>query len=158
MGLLHRLTDPRRGRRRERRDPAAAQADARWRRRAELMGVDRDLNELADEQSYLETEIARSRDHAARLDSEASAAAADGCAGIAGDLRGELSQTHAFLGELAEVRQAVTTERDQLVVLRERLLDGGLAAPAAAGPGPGPPALTPVKTATEDTIPSRRSS
>jgi hypothetical protein len=52
----------------------------------------------------------------------------------------------------------VTTERDRLLVLRERLVNGGPVAPEPAGPGPRPPALTTVKTANEDTIPSRRSS
>jgi len=135
VGFIHRLTDTHRARRDERRDPAAVQAAAQWRRRALLMDADRDLDELADEQAYIEAEIARSRDHTARLDSAAAAAAADGCADVARDLRMELNQTQAFLAELAEVRQAVTTERDQLLDLRERLVNSGPVPIDTAGPG-----------------------
>lgn len=104
-----------------RRDPAAARADARWRRRAMLADVECDLAGLADEQTYIESEITRSQDTAARLDSETAAAAADGCTGVARDLRAERMQTDAFLAELAEVRQAVTVERNRLLDLRKHL-------------------------------------
>lgn len=133
------------------RDPAGAAATARWRRRAALTSVRRDLDEAADEQAYIEAEIARSRQHAARLDSEAGAAAADGCLTVARELHEELRQTYAFLAELAEVRYAVITERGRLTMVCKRLTDdlaGSdrppeiVASGAAAGrrPAPGPTA------------------
>lgn len=154
MGFVDRLAGPHRARRSARRDPAAAQ----WRRRAELMDVDRDLAELADEQAYIEAEAARSREHTARLDSAAAAAAADGCADVARDLRTELGQTQAFLAELAEVRQAVALDRGRLLDLRKRLMNGGPVPIETTDPGSNAPAPRTAKTAVEDNVPSRRSS
>jgi hypothetical protein len=157
MGFFNRVTGTFRAGQSGRHDPAVSLATAGWRQRAMLMDVQRDLDEIADELAYIEAETAHSRDHAARLDSDAAAAAADGCADVARDLRVELSQTHAFLAELAEVHQAVTTERDRLLGLREHLTDGP-APTGTSGPGLTTPAATTVKREAEDNAPAWRSS
>lgn len=127
MRMIHQIADPLRPERDGHRVPAGAGSTARWQQRAMLISVRRDLDEAADEQAYLEAEIARSREHAARLDAEAAAAAADGCVTVARELREELSQTYAFLAELAEVHYAVVTERGRLTMVCKRL-SGGLGA------------------------------
>jgi hypothetical protein len=139
MGLLNRIADTLHPGADGHRGPAAALSIVRWRRWVSLTNVQRDLDEVADEQAYVEAEIARSRNLAARLDSEEAAATADGCAGIAHELHEELRQTHAFLAELAEVDQALTAERNRLLGARKHLLARLVEGETPAGPnGPAP--------------------
>jgi hypothetical protein len=123
MGAIHRSPDRRASGPHGRQDSAASLMAARWRLRAMLTSVDRDLDEAADEQVYIEAEITRSLDHATRLESQAAAAVADGCGEVAGELHEELIQTRAFLDELTEVRQKVLAEQDRLAALRRHLAD-----------------------------------
>lgn len=127
MSLLHKIAASMRSGRSTRQDPAARLASARWRQRTTLASVQHDLDELADEKAYIDAEIARSREVASRLESDASAAAADGCAAVVRELHEERSQTYAFLAELAEVRHVVAAEQSRLLALREEL-EGRIAA------------------------------
>lgn len=132
MDLLRRISETlRQGGRDEHRDPAAVLTTVHWRHRVMAADVERDLEELADERAYVEAEIARSRATVVQLESDAAAAEADGCAGIAAVLREERMQTDVFLAELAEVRQAITDEQTRLLGLRHRLA-GSLADDEAA--------------------------
>lgn len=134
MDLIHRISDRLRYGRPEHRDPAAVLTAARWRHRVMVADVDRELGELADERSYAEAEIARSRATVMQLKSDVTAAETDGCADIAEELREERMQTEAFLGELTEVRQAIATEEARLLRLRKRLTGSLAEDPAAARP------------------------
>jgi hypothetical protein len=122
MRFIHRIADTLRFGRDGHRDPATPTA-ARRRQQARVMSVQRDLDETVDEQAYIEAEMARSRGHAARLDADAAAATADGCADIARELHEELIQTRAFIDELTEVHQTVIADRNRLSALRRRLAD-----------------------------------
>lgn len=123
MRLIHEITETLRAKRDGHGDPPAPPTVEQWRRRAALTSLQRDLDEAADEQVYIEAEIARSREYAERLDAEAAAAVADGCAVVAREIHEELNQTYAFLAELAEVHHAVITERGRLSVVAKHLAD-----------------------------------
>ena len=123
MNLIHRITGTLRSGRDGHHDSGPSPAAVHWRQQIALMSVQRDLDETADEQAYIDAEIARSRDYAERLDSAAAAAAAGGCAEVAREIHEELDQTYAFLAELAEVRPAVFVERNRLSELRKHLAD-----------------------------------
>jgi hypothetical protein len=64
----------------------------------------------AEGQSSIEAGMARSLDHAARLNSDIAAAAADGHAHVARALHEQLSGTYAFLAKLAAARRTVIAE------------------------------------------------
>ncbi|MEY9931832.1 chromosome segregation ATPase [Catenulispora sp. GP43] len=133
MELIRRIADALRYGRDGHSDPAAQLTTARWRQRAMLADLLRDLDELADERAYVDTEIARSRTTVARLESDAAAADADGSADVARELREERLQAHAFLTELLDVRQAMDTEQTRLLRLRKRLEEHVAQAEALAG-------------------------
>lgn len=124
MRVIHRIAEMFRSARGGRPARADAPAVARWRKRAMLSSLQRDLDEAADEQAFIEAEIARSKQYAARLDTQTAAAKADGAVIVARQLQEEQSQTYAFLAELAEAHREVVTERDRLSALAARLADG----------------------------------
>lgn len=121
VSLLHRIAEVLRSGPDRSAGQGASPTAARWRLRVELSDVQRDLDELTDEEAYVDTEIARSRAYAAKLDRDADAAEADGCHGIACRLRDERLETDAFLAELHEVREAVDAEKSRLSQLRGHL-------------------------------------
>ncbi|MEY9928046.1 chromosome segregation ATPase [Catenulispora sp. GP43] len=146
MRLISRIAGRHRPKRSGRqKDPAPD--TARWRQRAMLTSLRRDLDEAADELAFVEVEITRSREHAARLAAEEEAAAADGCAAVAAEIHEELSQTRAFLAELVEVHDAVIAEQDRLSSEYARLVNRLAEADRTNGPitiitNPGTPGPT----------------